>query len=249
MKKLLAIVAAAAFLPIAAAVADESSAVSRLHKAVQVLDQAKVTIPPEMLANAQCIAVLPNVKRGAFIFGATYGAGYASCRTPQGWSAPAGVELQGGSVGLQAGGQEANYVILIMGRNARERLLNNNLKFDASASAAAGTAGPSTDETGRDVLVWAQSGGVFAGVNVSGARLSQDSSANKALYGHKMPNSLILEGRVQTPPVARPFERALPQYAAAQPPVQHMAPATDEYQPVPVQPAPREHGGSVAPAR
>lgn len=210
MKKILSIVAAAAFLPFMAVAADESSAAQRLEKATQVLQQAKQTIPADMLARAQCIAVLPDVKRGAFIFGATYGAGFASCRTPSGWSAPAGIAMQGGSVGLQAGATEADYVVLVMGQNARDRLLNNDLEFNARAAAALGTTGPATDETADNVIVWARSGGAFAGVDVSGARLVQDSSANEKLYGHKMPNSLILQGQVQPPPVSRPFEQALP---------------------------------------
>ncbi|MGE5489521.1 MAG: lipid-binding SYLF domain-containing protein [bacterium] len=210
MKKLLAFIAAAAFLPFVAAAADKSSEAQRLDKSAEVLREAKQTIPADMLARAQCIAVLPDVKRGAFIFGATYGAGFASCRTQTGWSPPAGISMQGGSVGLQAGGSSADYVILVMGQNARDRLLNNDLKFDARASAALGTTGPSTDETGQDVVVWARSGGAFAGVDVNGARLTQDSSANEKLYGHKVPNSLILEGQVQAPPASRSFEQALP---------------------------------------
>ncbi len=216
MKKLLAIVAAAAFLPIWTAVADDSSAVKRLRKATFVLDQAKATIPHSTLASAECIAVLPGVKRGAFLFGASYGAGYASCRTPRGWSAPAGIDMHTGSVGLQAGGEETDYVILIMGPDARKKMLDSNLKFNASASAAAGTTGPSTDEMGSDVLVWARSGGAFAGLDVSGGRLTQDNSANKALYGYKMPNALILEGKVYPPAIAQTWGRTLPRHPATQ---------------------------------
>ncbi len=210
MKKLLAIIAAVAVLPVAVMAADQSAAVQRLDTAATVLNQAKATIPAKMLADAQCIAVLPGIKRGAFIVGATYGAGYASCRTPTGWSAPAGISMHAGSIGLQAGGTEANYVILIMGQDARQQLLNNNLKFSAKASAVAGAGGPSTDETGK-IVVWAQSGGVFAGADISGAQIGQDDSANKALYGREIPNSQILEGKVMAPPAARPFEAALPQ--------------------------------------
>lgn len=252
MKKLLAIIAAAALLPIAAAAEKESSASERLQKAAMVLNEAKATIPADTLDDAQCIAVLPNVKRGAFLFSATYGAGFASCRTPGGWSAPAGIDMRAGSVGLQAGGQETDYIILVMGDTARYRLINNDLRFDASAKAAAGTSGPATDESRRDVIVWARSGGAFAGVDVGGARLSQDDSANKALYGYKAPNAMILEGRVASPPAAQPFERALAgrevvPHAAVQ---QGRAPLTDEETTAPTpQPAPKQYPptGSVVP--
>lgn len=245
MKKLLAIISAAALLPIAAAAAEQNSTTERLKQAAMVLKEGRATIPADTFAEAQCIAVLPNVKRGAFLFSATYGAGFASCRTPSGWSAPAGVDMRAGSVGLQAGGQETDYIILVMGETARYRLINNDLRFDASAKAAAGTSGPSTDER-EGVMVWARSGGAFAGVDVGGARLSQDDSANKALYGYKAPNAMVLDGRVASPPAAQPFDQALAGTGMAPP---QQAPLTDEETAAPAQPAPKQYPptGSVVP--
>ncbi|HOQ43901.1 MAG TPA: lipid-binding SYLF domain-containing protein [Bryobacteraceae bacterium] len=170
-------------------------------------------IPEGDLAKARCIAVIPGLKRGAFIVGAQHGAGFASCRTTAGWSAPAAVKLSGGSIGLQAGGEESDVVMALLNPNAQYQLLQEGLKFGTNATAMAGSVGRVTDNARADALVWSRSGGAFAGVSVNGATLRADDDANRDLYGAGISPELVLSGRVQPPQAADQFMQILSRVA------------------------------------
>ncbi len=187
--------------------------VSRLNQSTNVL--LEMSAGPHVtegdLARARCIAVIPALKQGAFIVGVRHGAGFASCRTTAGWSAPAAVEISGGSVGLQAGGQESDVVLALLSPAAEHQLLQQRLKFGTNATVMAGSVGKVTEKSHADALVWSRSGGAFAGVGVgvNGATLKADESANRELYGRGITLEQVLSGRVRTPPVAAQFWQVL----------------------------------------
>jgi SH3 domain-containing YSC84-like protein 1 len=147
-------------------------------------------IPEDLLRKAQCVVVVPGMKKGAFIVGAEYGKGFVSCRgakAPQ-WSAPAAIRMEGGSVGFQIGGSETDVVLLVMNQKGADRLMSSQFKLGGDASVAAGpvgrTANAATDATMRaEILSWSKARGVFAGVSLSGSTLREDRDANKSLYG------------------------------------------------------------------
>jgi lipid-binding SYLF domain-containing protein len=191
--------------------------VERLNNSANVLQEMAAGpttgIPEGDLARARCVAVIPNMKRGALIVGARYGAGFASCRTTRGWSAPAAVQISGGSIGLQAGGQETDIVMALLDQGAQYQLLREGVKFGTNASAMAGSVGRVTQSPEADVLVWSRSGGAFAGVNVDGASLSADEGANKDIYGENVTAEQILSGAVPTPAQAQQFIQVLQRVA------------------------------------
>lgn len=193
--------------------------IERLNQSANVLLEMSAGpstgIPEGDLARAQCIAVIPNMKRGAFVVGARHGAGFASCRTTAGWSAPAAVQISGGSVGLQAGGEETDIVMALLDRSAQYQLLGEGLKFGTNASAMAGSVGRVTQNPQADALVWSRSGGAFAGVAVDGATLRADEDPNRELYGSGINPELILSGRVQPPAEAQQFLQVLQRVAGS----------------------------------
>ena len=171
-------------------------------------------IPKDLLKKAECIVVVPSLKKAAFGVGAEYGRGFASCRKAGGWTAPAGVKVEGGSFGFQIGGSDTEVVLLVMNDNGMNKLLSSKFTLGADASIAAGpvgrTAEAQTDATmNAEILSYSRSKGVFAGVSLSGATLRPDDDANKDLYGKEMVNRTILQGNVKTPAAASPFISAL----------------------------------------
>jgi lipid-binding SYLF domain-containing protein len=196
---------------------------NRLNTATAVFEQMMGTpstgIPENLLARAQCIVDIPHMKKGAFIVGASHGAGFASCRTSSGsWSAPSPVSISGGSVGLQAGGQETDIVMLFMNERARNQLLASNFKLGAGTSVQAGPvgAGAQTQTGTADVYTYMSKNGAFAGASINGSNLGQDKDATKALYGSNIPQGKILQGGVQVPPAAQQFVSALNRYSSQQ---------------------------------
>ena len=176
-------------------------------------------IPEGLLAKAKCVVIIPAVKKGAFVVGAQYGRGYMSCRTtePAGWSAPGGVRIEGGSVGLQIGGSETDVLMIVMNDKGVDRLLSNKFTVGADAAVAAGPVGrqatAGTDATMRaEMLAWSRSRGVFAGVALQGSTLREDDSENEALYGAKLTNREIVTSRKASPAVAAPLMTALGKY-------------------------------------
>lgn len=206
-------------MAVSAVAAGRDNAVQRLRTSADTLKEMTGAnqIPPAVLSRAECIAVIPNMMKGAFLAGAQYGAGYASCRTGDKWSAPAPINLEGGSVGFQAGYKNSDIVLAFMDPNAKQHLVANNLTLGASVSATAGPvgAGASARVHKADVLVWSRTNGAFAGIDVNGVKLTADRSALSELYGNKNTGERqILEGQVSPPAGSQPFIAALRQVAS-----------------------------------
>src|SRR2546427_2884221 len=226
MKKVLAVwvlVASLCFLSIAA---DESTketkAADRAQAAAEVLNEIQGApdnrIPQEVLGSAQCVAVVPSMLKGGFVFGAKYGRGLASCRTPKGWSAPAFFIVKGGSFGLQIGGQAVDLVMLIMNNDGMQHLLSSKFELGADASVAAGPVGRhaegNTDWKMRaQVLTYSRARGVFAGLTLNGAQIKQDKDSTREFYGRMVPFRTALTGEIEPPAAASPFLSTLAKWA------------------------------------
>ena len=191
---------------------------ARLAAAVETLnDLAKAAdreIPADLLKKASCIVVVPSLKSGAFIVGGDYGRGFVSCRSASGWTAPAAVKVEAGSVGFQIGGSESEVVMLVMNQKGMDRLLSSKFTLGGYATVAAGPVGRNasakTDASMRaEILSYSRSRGVFAGVALEGGTLREDESANQDLYGKTMTNREILTGAVSVPGSATAFLSAI----------------------------------------
>jgi lipid-binding SYLF domain-containing protein len=201
---------------------DDTKASKRVESAASVLDEIQDApdqgIPEEVLGSAECVAVIPTLLKGGFIFGGRYGKGVASCRTPKGWSAPAFFTIGGGSFGLQIGGEAVDLVMLIMNKDGMKNLLSSNFKLGADASAAAGPVGrhasANTDWKMRaQVLTYSRARGAFAGLELSGAVVKQDKDSTRDFYGRMVPFKTSLEGNIETPQAAYPFLNTLAKWA------------------------------------
>jgi len=164
------------------------------------------------------VAVVPSMLKGGFVFGAKYGRGLASCRTPKGWSSPAFFTIQGGSFGLQIGGQAVDLVMLIMNNDGMQHLLSSQFALGADASVAAGPVGRhaegNTDWKMRaQVLTYSRARGVFAGVTLNGARIKQDQDSTREFYGHMVTSKASLTGEVEPPAGANAFLTSLAKWA------------------------------------
>jgi len=175
-------------------------------------------IPIDLIKKAQCIVIVPGVKKAAIGIGGQYGRGYMSCREGTGqWSAPGGVRVEGGSVGFQIGGSETDVVMIVMNDKGIDRLLSSKFTIGADATVAAGPIGrqasAQTDPTMRaEMLAWSHARGVFAGIALQGATLREDNDENRSLYGKALTNREIVKGNVQAPDVAKPLMAALSKY-------------------------------------
>jgi SH3 domain-containing YSC84-like protein 1 len=201
---------------------DNSKAVDRVQAAATVLDEIQSApdnrIPEEVLGSAECVAVVPSLLKGGFIFGARYGRGVATCRTEKGWSAPAFFTIGGGSFGLQIGGQAVDLVMLIMNKNGMNHLLSSKFKLGADASAAAGPVGrhasADTDWKLRaEVLTYSRARGLFAGLELAGAVIKQDKDSTRDFYGRMVPFKTSLRGNIEAPQSAYPFLSTVAKWA------------------------------------
>jgi len=192
--------------------------VDRLQKSVDVLHAIMSTpdkgIPEEVLSNAKCILVVPDLIKGGFIFGGKHGRGVATCRTSDGWSAPAFVSVGGGSGGLQIGVEGVDLVMLVMNDQGFQHLLSSKFQLSGEGSAAAGPVGrhasAGTDwKMNTQMLTYSRSKGLFAGITLEGAVVQQDDDSTKAMYGKNVKFRNILSGRVATPQSAEAFMRAV----------------------------------------
>jgi SH3 domain-containing YSC84-like protein 1 len=224
--KRFAILALSAFLCSVSFAADEpakdSKASDRVQAAADVLNEIESApdsgIPQEILGSAECVAVVPSMLKGGFIFGAKYGRGLASCRTPKGWSAPAFFTVGGGSFGFQIGGQAVDLVMLVMNNNGMQHLLSSKFALGADASVAAGPVGRhaegNTDWKMRaQVLTYSRARGVFAGVSLNGAVVKQDKDSTREFYGHMVTPKAALTGEVEAPSGANAFLSTLAKWA------------------------------------
>jgi lipid-binding SYLF domain-containing protein len=173
-------------------------------------------IPHDLLDKARCIVVVPGMKKAGFIFGAKYGRGFAVCRRHggSGWSAPAAMRVEGGSVGFQIGASETDIVLLVMNDGGMRQVLSDKFTIGGEATAAAGPVGrdasAQTDAAMHaEMLSYSRSRGLFAGISLEGATLRPDEDSNRELYGRAAPNREILTGDFKTPPAAERFEHAL----------------------------------------
>ena len=191
---------------------------ARLDSSVAVLHAIMATpdkgIPEEVLSNAKCILVVPDLIKGGFIFGGKHGRGVASCRTSDGWSAPAFVSVGGGSWGLQIGVEGVDLVMLVMNDQGFQHLLSSKFQLTGEGSAAAGPVGrhasAGTDwKMNTQVLTYSRSKGAFAGLTLEGAVVQQDDDSTRAIYGKNMKFRNILSGKVSTPKSADAFMKAV----------------------------------------
>src|SRR5579864_3225841 len=192
--------------------------VARLDSAVEVLHAIMATpdkgIPEEVLGNAKCILVVPNLIKGGFIFGGKHGRGVATCRTAGGWSAPAFVSVGGGSAGLQIGIEGVDLVMLVMNDQGFQHLLSSKFELTGEGSVAAGPVGrhasAGTDwKMSTEVLTYSRSKGAFVGLTLEGAVVQQDDDSTRAIYGKNMKFRNILSGKDSTPKSADAFMKAV----------------------------------------
>lgn len=200
---------------------DQQKIAERLTAASEVLEEIMATpdkaIPTSILSNAECVVVVPSYKKGAFVVGAQYGQGVATCRTPRGWSAPVCVQMAGGSVGFQIGGQATDLVLIAMNQQGLQKMLQNKFKLGADAAASAGPVGRNaqagTDwKLNAEFLSYSRSKGLFAGIDLDGTVVSQNQDDTRTLYGANIPFDTILKGNQATPEEARPFVRTVAKY-------------------------------------
>jgi lipid-binding SYLF domain-containing protein len=189
-------------------------ATGRLENATNVLHAIMGApdngIPEEVLEHAKCVAVVPHMVKGGFIFGGKHGKGVATCRTANGWSAPAFITISGGSWGLQIGIEGVDLVLIIQNEKGMQKLLDSNFKIGADASAAAGPVGrhasAGTDwKLDTEILTYSRAKGAFAGLTLEGASIRQDNDSRHAIYGRKVTTRALLLGKVPVPAVAGPF--------------------------------------------
>ena len=192
--------------------------VDRMQKSVDVLQSIMSTpdkgIPEEVLNGAKCVVIVPDLIKGGFVFGGKHGRGVATCRTPEGWSAPAFVSVGGGSWGLQIGIEDVDLVMLVMNDRGLQHLLSSRFELTGEGSVAAGPVGrhasAGTDwKMNTELLTYSRSKGVFAGLTLEGAVVEQDNDSTRAIYGKHMMFRNILSGHAATPESAHAFVKAV----------------------------------------
>jgi lipid-binding SYLF domain-containing protein len=173
-------------------------------------------IPQDLIDKATCVVVIPNMKAAGFIVGGEYGAGFFTCRRESGvgWSAPGCIRTTGGKFGLLIGGKETDLIMLVMNQSGMQHLLSDKFELGGEASAAAGPVGRSSSamtdaELHAEILTYSRSRGVFGGLDLSGAAVTDDKKAAEELYGKAISNKEIVEGGVHTPAAAQPFIHTL----------------------------------------
>ena len=225
MKKLLTLSTMALSI-CASALASSDSAVldQRLDHAKTVMDQIMQTpdksIPDSVMKKATCVAVVPSLKKGAFVVGAQYGQGVVTCKTANGWSGPVFIRMAGGSFGFQVGGQGTDLVLIAVNEKGMQDLLKNKFKIGGDAAAAAGPVGrnaqASTDwKMGAELLTYSRSKGLLAGIDLDGTSVSQNTDDTTTLYGVRHTFDQILKGSIPAPSGARPFVQTVARYSAS----------------------------------
>jgi lipid-binding SYLF domain-containing protein len=196
----------------------------RVDAAKRVLDQIMAandrSIPMNILAQATCVGVVPGFVKGAFVFGAQYGQGIVTCRTGHGWSAPVFIRMAGGSWGLQAGGQSTDLVLVAVNERGFQDLLKDKFKIGGDAAASAGPVGRNTQaatdwKMSAELLTYSRSKGLFAGIDLDGTSVSQNSEDTELYFGQPHPFGTILKGEIGVPVGAIPFVRDVAQHFIA----------------------------------
>jgi lipid-binding SYLF domain-containing protein len=200
------------------------TAQKNLSDAAKVFDEVMSTpdkgIPQDLLSKAECIVIIPDMKKAAFVVGGEYGRGFAECRKGTSWGPPMAVRMEGGSVGFQIGGESTDLVMLVMNKNAMGKLLEDKFTLGGDASIAAGpvgrTAAAATNlRMDAEILSWSRSKGLFGGVSLKGATLRNDLSSNEELYGKKIHNKELYDSDTKPPAAADVLISALNQHGAA----------------------------------
>src|ERR1700688_2931330 len=214
MKKVVFVLAMLSLGTLCWAGSAREDAVERLNNGGQVLHEIMAMpdkgIPEEVLEHAKCIAVVPHMVKGGCIFEGKGGKGVATCRTANGWSAPAFITISGGSWGLQIGVEAVDVVMIIQNVKGMQRLLSSNFEVGGDASAAAGPVGRHA-EAGTDwkmdteILTYSRAKGAFAGLTLEGASIRQDDDSRHAMYGRNVTTRAILLGKAAPPAAAKPF--------------------------------------------
>jgi lipid-binding SYLF domain-containing protein len=174
-------------------------------------------IPDELLEKAQCVGIVPNLERAGFIVGAKYGKGIVVCRDSHGWSAPAAIRIEGGSVGFQIGAGETDLVFIVMNQHGMDKLTKDKFTVGGDASVMAGPVGRSAEAKTdammhAEILSYSRSRGAFAGVSLEGATLRADRDDNREIYGRPVRQEAILKGRVPPPASANALYAELNRY-------------------------------------
>lgn len=214
--------AAAAALLLAVPLFAASAARDRLDEATSdlhaMINAGDKSVPQDLINKSECIVVIPNLKKGGFIVGAEYGKGFFSCRNRNGigWSAPGSIRIAGGKFGFLIGGAETDLVMLVMNRSGMKHLLSDKFQIGGEASAAAGPIGRNasamTDaEMHAEILTYSRQRGIFGGLSISGATVTEDDDTNRELYGRAIPNKDLVTGqtKVPVPPAAEQFIHTL----------------------------------------
>jgi lipid-binding SYLF domain-containing protein len=224
MKKVMMLAATVCMTGAAWAGTTRENVQDRLDNAAKVLHEVMAApdrgIPEEVLDHAKCVAVVPNMIKGGFVFGAENGKGVATCRTPGGWSAPMFFDITGGNWGLQIGVEGVDLVLIIQNEKGMQQLLSSKFELGADASVAGGPVGrhasADTDwKLDTEILTYSRAKGAFAGLTLNGSAIRRDEDATKAIYGHDVSTRTILRGEVAVPSSARAFLNAV-RYAKAQ---------------------------------
>ena len=218
MKKLMLLLAIVSLGSLCWGASARQDAEERLQNATEVMHEIMGTpdkgIPEEVLEHAKCVAVVPHMIKGGFVFGGKGGKGVATCRTAKGWSAPAFITISGGNWGLQIGVEAVDLVMIIQNEKGMQRLLSSNFHVGADASAAAGPVGRHAEagtnwKMDTEILTYSRAKGVFAGLTLEGASIRQDSDSRRAIYGPKVTTQALLMGKVPAPATAQPFLAAI----------------------------------------
>ena len=218
MKKIMALLGAFCFLAQCSAESEHVKDIHRLDRAARVLAETMRApdqrIPDHILKGARCVAVIPHLVKGGFIFGAEEGKGVATCRTVRGWSAPAFIQMGGGSWGTQIGVESVDLVMVIRGREGMEKLLASKFEIGRDASVAVGPVGRHSSENtdaklNALILTYSRAKGAFLGMTFDGAMVKGDDDARHAMYGRGVTTSQVLLGRVGMRAGSRPFITAV----------------------------------------
>src|ERR1022692_2773735 len=214
MKKIMTVVALLSLTSIGWAATNREATVDRMDHAGRVLHEIMAApdkgIPQEVLEHAKCVAVVPHLLKGGFVIGAENGRGVATCRTADGWSAPAFFSITGGSWGLQIGVEGVDLVLIIQDDKGMQQLIGSGFELGGDASAAAGPVGrhASADTDWKletEVLTYSRARGIFAGLTLTGAAIRRDDDSTDAIYGQEISTGRILRGEVAVPDSAHSF--------------------------------------------
>ena len=218
MKRLIHTLCVVVSLSAVAFAADMQKLVDRINAAHAVLHELMDTpdkgIPDDIAAKATCVAVIPSLKKGAFVVGGDYGQGVLSCRTAHGWSAPVFIQITGASFGLQVGGQATDLVLVATNHDGFQRLLKDKVKLGGDAAVAAGPVGRNSQASTTELanaafLSYSRSRGIFAGIDLTGDVVNQNQNDTRTYYGRDLSYETILTGGVPVPPSAMHFVRTV----------------------------------------